>query len=89
MISGLPSGTKQVFAPHKELEEGWTYVSIQEDNVIIGVKIAITKVLKLVGPDGKPIIDAFGNNAYSFQSSNVVRLLTREEYDSIKGKGKE
>jgi|GEM_PF-5782341 len=89
MISGLPLGTKQEFVPHEELQEGWTYVSIPEDDAIIGVKIAITKVLKLVGPDGKPVKDPFGNNAYSIQSSNLVKLLTREEYNAIKGKGKE
>jgi hypothetical protein len=88
-MSGIPPGFKQVFVPHKDLEEGWNYVSIQEDDVIIGVKIVITKVLKLVGPDGAPLKDPTGNNMYSFQSSNVVKLLTREEYNATKGKGKE
>lgn len=89
MISGLPPGTKQVFVSHKELEEGWTYISIPEDNMVIGVRTAITKVLKLVGSNNEPLKDSTGNNAYTFQSSNVVRLLTMEEYDMIKGQGRE
>ena len=68
MISGLPPGTKQVFVPHKELEEGWTYISIPEDNMVIGVRLAITKVLKLVGADNMPVKDVTGNNDYAYIS---------------------
>jgi hypothetical protein len=89
MISGIPPGTREVFVPHKELEEGWTYISIPEDDAIIGVRIAVTKVLKLVGPDNAPLKDTTGSNAYTFQSTNIVRLLTKEEYNTIKGHGRE
>lgn len=82
-------GVKATFVPHKTLKEGWTYISIKEDGTIIGVKIAITKVSKLLAPDGTPLKDNTGNFIYSFQSSNVVKLLTSEEYDQIKGEGGE
>jgi hypothetical protein len=89
MISGLPPGTKQVFVPHKDMEQGETYIFIPEDDIIIGVRIAVTKVSKLVNPDNTPVKDTSGNNAYTFQTSNIVRLLTREEYNAIKGQGRE
>ncbi len=75
--------------PHKELQEGWTYISIPEDNVVIGVKVTITKVMKLLDADDKPLRDATGNYAYSFQSSNVVKVLSKEEYNVISGLGNE
>lgn len=74
----------QKFTPHKTLHEGWTYVSIPDDNVIIGVKIAVTKVMKLFNQDGSAMKDPNQNPAYAFQSTNVVRVLTKEEYDEIK-----
>jgi hypothetical protein len=72
------------FTPHNTLEEGWTYISIPDDDVIIGVRVAVTKVMKLIGPDGNPSKDATGSPAYTFQSTNIVRILTREEYNTEK-----
>lgn len=72
---------KPRYTPHKSLEEGWTYISIPDDDVIIGVRIAMTKVMKLTLPDGNPAKDASGMPIYSFQSTNVVKTLTREEYE--------
>jgi hypothetical protein len=72
---------KQRYTPHSTLEEGWTYISIPDDDIIIGVRVAVTKVMKLVGPDGNLLKDVTGTPAYTFQSTNVVRTLTREEYN--------
>ena len=77
------------FMPHKELQEGWTYISVPEDSVVIGVKVTITKVMKLLDADDKPLRDPTGNYAYSFQSSNVVKVLSKEEYNVIRGLGNE
>jgi len=72
---------KPRYTPHKSLEEGWTYISVPEDDIIIGVRIAMTKVMKLTKPDGTPAKDASGMPIYSFQSTTVVKTLTREEYE--------
>jgi hypothetical protein len=68
MATNFPPGIRQVFVPHKELEEGWTYVSIPDDDMVIGVKVAITKVLKLVGADNMPVKDVTDNNDYAYIS---------------------
>ncbi len=71
---------KPRYVPHKTMEESWTYISVPEDDTIIGVRIAVTKVMKLLNPDGTQAKDATGKPIYSFQSTNIVRTLTKEEY---------
>ena len=78
---------KPKYAPHNTLEEGWTYISIPEDDVIIGIRIAVTKVMKLTTPDGKLAKDPAGTPIYTFQRTDVVRTLTGEEYEVEKKRG--
>ncbi len=78
---------KQKYTPHNTLEEGWTYISIPDDDIIIGVKISVTKVMKLINPDGSPAKDPTGTPIYSFQSANVVKTLTQAEYNVEKRRG--
>jgi len=75
------SKLKQKYTPHNTLEEGWTYISVPDDDVIIGVRIAVTKVMKAFNLDDSPAKDATGSPLYSFQSTNIVRTLTRDEYE--------
>ena len=72
---------KQKYAPHNTLEEEWTYVSIPDDDVIIGIRVAVTKVMRLTTPDGKLAKDPNGTPLYNFQTTNIVRTLSREEYE--------
>lgn len=72
---------KPKYTPHNTLEDGWTYISVPDDDVIIGVKVSITKVMKMIAPDGNQAKDPTGSPMYSFQSVNVVKTLTREEYN--------
>lgn len=81
------SQLKPKYTPHSTLEEGWTYISIPEDDTIIGIRVAVTKVMKLATPDGKHAKDPTGTPLYTFQSTNVVRTLTREEYEIEKKRG--
>ena len=55
--------------------------------MIIGVKVVVTKVMKLYNPDGTPQKDAAGTPAYWFQSMNVVQTLSPEEYKAVKNEG--
>jgi hypothetical protein len=75
------SSLKPKYTPHNTLEEGWTYISVPDDDVIIGVKASVTKVMKIMAPDGTQAKDPSGCPMYSFQSVNVVKTLTREEYN--------
>ncbi len=81
MTFNPPPQPKQKYTPHNTLEEGWTYISIPDDDLIIGVRVAVTKVMKVLNPDNTPLKDQTGTPAYTFQSTNVVRTLTREEYE--------
>lgn len=82
-----PTQIKQKYTPHNTLEEGWTYISIPDDDLIIGVRVAVTKVMKVFNPDGSQAKDPTGTPIYTFQSTNVVRTLTREEYEVEKKRG--
>jgi hypothetical protein len=55
-----------------------------DDDIVIGVRIAVTKVMKLLDANNNPIKDANNNPAYSFQSTNIVRVLTKAEYDVVR-----
>jgi outer membrane protein assembly factor BamB len=71
------------FVNHKTLKEGWTYISTSDGNVI-GLKISVTKVVKMQNPDGSPMINPDGTPAYYVMSSNILRVLTRQEWDEVK-----
>jgi hypothetical protein len=71
---------RKKFAPHKTLNEGWTYISIPNDNVVIGVRMSVTKVMRLEDSTGQPLKDPNNNPLYEFQSATVARTLTTEEY---------
>ncbi len=82
----LPTSPQKKFLTHKTLSEGWTYISTS-DNTIIGVKVSITKVSRLETTDGTPVKDPAGNGIYEFQSTNIVKILNREEWETIRKEG--
>ncbi len=71
------------FVNHKTLKEGWSYISTS-DGTVIGVKVSVTKVVKLQNPEGAPLMNPDGTPAYYIMSTNVVRTLTREEWEEVK-----
>jgi hypothetical protein len=48
------------------------------------IRPSVVKVLQVLMPDGKPLIDANNNNVYTISVQNVVAVLTREEYRQLK-----
>lgn len=76
-----PPQPKKRYTPHKTLEEGWTYISIPDDDMIIGVRNAITRVMKVLNPDETPLKDQNGNYVYSFDWTNITKVLSRAEYE--------
>ena len=78
--SSMPRGK---FVNHKTLKEGWTYISTS-DEMVIGVKVSVTKVVKLQNPDDTPLMNPDGTPAYYIMSTNILRTLTRTEWDQIK-----
>ena len=80
----MQAAPKGKFVPHKVLREGWTYFTVSDSDAVIGVKISVTKVMRLEGPDGKPLVNPDGTPGYYFNSTNVVRTLTAEEWRVLK-----
>jgi hypothetical protein len=72
-MQSIPSGKAIGYKP---LIEEWNYYSL-DDGYIVGVKTVVTKVIKTTqtDPTGLPI--------YVFQSTNVVQVLTQDEYRAI------
>jgi hypothetical protein len=79
----LPAQPRKKFVPHKTLHEGWTYVST-EDGTVIGVRVSVTKVMRFEDNQGNPIKDPSGNPVYEFQSTNVAKVLSKEEWEVVK-----
>ena len=78
---------KPRYTPHKTLKEGWTYISIPDDQSVIAVRVAVTKVMKLLDERDEIIRDPVTNSpSYVFQSTNIVNVLTEEEYKMEKNR---
>lgn len=75
------------YVPSQTIEEGWTYVSIPDDDTVLGLRLAVTKVMKMLKPDNTSAIDANGNPIYTYNSVQVVKVLTKEEYEVEKKRG--
>jgi len=75
------------YVPSQTIEEGWTYVSIPDDETVLGLRLAVTKVMKMLKSDNTPAIDGNGNPIYTYNSVPVVRVLTKEEYEVEKKRG--
>jgi len=66
----IPKGKAIGFKP---LIEEWSYYSLDDGN-ILGVKVVVSKVIKTEQ------FDATGLPVYVFHSTNVVQVLTQDEY---------
>ncbi|MEM3383248.1 MAG: hypothetical protein QXL52_00750 [Nitrososphaerales archaeon] len=69
----IPKGKAIGFKP---LIEEWSYYSLDDGN-ILGVKAVVSKVIKTEQ------FDATGLPVYVFHSTNVVQVLTQDEYKAI------
>jgi len=69
----MPKGKAIGFKP---LIEEWSYYSLDDGN-ILGVKVVVSKVMKTEQ------FDATGLPVYVFHSTNVVQVLTQDEYKAM------
>lgn len=60
----------------KPLIEEWSYYSLDDGN-ILGVKVVVSKVIKTEQ------FDVTGLPVYIFHSTNVVQVLTQDEYKAM------
>ncbi len=76
-----PPTPRGKFTPHKVMREAWTYFSVEDSDIVIGIKTVVTKVIRLEGPDGQPLNNPDGTPSYFWNSFNVVRTLTAAEWE--------
>lgn len=74
----------QKFVPHKALREGWAYVTVADSDYVIGIKLVVTKVVRILKPDGSPDVTPQGEPIYGVTGQNVLRVLSKKEWEVLK-----
>ena len=77
-VVGVPN---KRFTPHKTLTDNWFYISLPTEDLVLGIKVVVSKVMKLLDASGQPIRDPSGNPLFEFASVNVARVLSKAEWD--------
>lgn len=73
------------YVPHKTLKTGTTYAVMQDDtNWVLGAKLVITKVQRVMDKDGKPAYTPNGEPMWTFNFQAVPVLLRKEEWQTHK-----
>ena len=71
------------FVASKLLEEGTSYYSLS-DGTVLGVKLVVTKVKRVLNPDGSELFMPNGNPAYSHDGQVVTVTLSPDEYERVR-----
>ena len=71
------------FVGHRTLKSNWTYFSVGDSDYVVGVKLVVSKVMRLMD-DGKPTVDNLQRPAYWFETAQVIRILSKEEWLVVK-----
>jgi hypothetical protein len=71
------------FVPHIDLYSGWTFVSIPDDNIVLGLKNVVLKTLRVCNKDGSQQVAPNGEKIYSMESQTIVKIFTNEEYQQM------
>ncbi len=67
--------------PYVDLHSGWTFLSLPNEDVILGIKTVIIQTNKIENKDGTPAIDPkSGKKIYGVNTQQVVRVFSKEEY---------
>ena len=71
------------FVPHVDLYGGWTFISIPEDDVVLGIKNVVVKTFKICNNDGTQQTAPTGEKIYSVETQTLVRIFKPDEYQQI------
>ena len=74
---------KREFVPSTDLFNSWSFIKVNEDGTILGIKIMIVGLHKLLNPDDTPLKNPDGTQMYAIESQNYVKNFTFKEYQSI------
>ncbi len=67
--------------PYVDLHSGWTFLSLPNEDVILGIKTVVIQTHKLENKDGTSVIESkSGKKIYGVNTQQVVRIFSKEEY---------
>ena len=71
------------FVPHVDLYSGWTFISIQEDDTVIGIKTVVIKTNRICNKDGSQQVAPNGEKIYGVETNMILKIFKPEEYQQI------
>ena len=78
-IQPIPKGKLVNFKP---LSEKWSDYSLS-DGSVLRVKVALSKVSRMLNPDGTLSSSPTGEPVYMLQAQNIIQVITPAEYKEM------
>lgn len=80
----MPSpNIKREFVASTDLFNGWSFIKVNADGTILGIKVMIVGLYKILGADETPLKNVDGSQVYAVESTNHVRNFTFKEYQDV------
>ncbi|MHB1909718.1 MAG: hypothetical protein ACYCQJ_12755 [Nitrososphaerales archaeon] len=81
----IQSPAKTKFTGFRSLRDGYSYYTTSDSNYVIGVKVPLVKLLRVVDEKGDAISGPTGEPIYSINVGNpIIRILSPEEWKVLK-----
>lgn len=71
---------KLKYVATKTLVDNWSYITVEGQDVIIGVKQTVNKVMMVVDDNNKPILGGDGLPQFSVFTTTIVKGMSKEEW---------
>lgn len=72
------------FMPHTDLFSGWTFVSVNENDEVLGIKYVVLEVGGVLDKDKRQALNAqTGKNEYYIEGHIIVKVFTKDQYNKI------
>ena len=82
--SKLYKGKFRIFTPMKILNLGWQYNKIYGSDLILGVRVNLSKVFFVVEEDDKPVLQVNTKQpVIEFENMTESIILSSDEYEKI------
>ena len=72
---------KTKYVPHKVLREGTVYLGLAGSDNVLMIRVVVGKVNVLVDQNGQELKQPDGTPMYMVQTSPVITVLTKEEWN--------
>lgn len=79
-----PQIPKTKFVNHKLLKEGWSYFAVSDSDFVIGLKVDLVKVGRVLNEKSEAFTYPDGSPLYLQQHNVAVVVLSKEEWTAKK-----